>query len=116
MNNDETIKKLENEKRKRAIRNFEIVIVVMAILGIISPIFLLIFSIILMLVGVSAMYNIGDTIARLKFPISSALEEEKTKNTDKNWYIGAIISVIGFLLFLFTLYLMSIGWEGLIQI
>ena len=115
---DETIKKLEMMRKRRIRRNFEIIVIVMSILGAINPVFLLAFSIILMLAGVSMMYNVGDSIARWKTNVLSLNVEDtiKTKSMDESWYIGAIISVIGFLLFLFTLYLMSIGWEGFLTI
>ncbi len=112
---DDDIEILKKERKKKSLRNFIIFVVVMLILGILTPFIILLLGIILMLAGVSAMYDLGTVLESLwkNLPREKKTLEEKAL-FDRSFYEGVILSGSGFLLFLFALYLMSLGWRGLL--
>ncbi len=107
---DETIKKLRIKRRKKAIKKIIILSASAVILGIITPILLIIIAFILMLAGVSAMYNIG-FLTRKK-------EKDEDIDTifERSFYEGIFLSLLGLGLFIITLYIMGLGWEGILRI
>ncbi len=109
-NEDKTLEKLKIERRKKAIQKFTILGISMVILGLITPILLIIVSIILMLAGVSSMYNIGFLTRK------EEREEDLDRAFEKNFYQGVILSTAGLALFLLSLYIMSLGWRGILSI
>ncbi len=113
MNNfeDATLKKLKIERRKKTIRKLLILSVSIIVLGLITPVLLIILSVILMLAGISAMYNIGFLTRREEREV-----DDVDKAFEKSFYEGIFLSVTGLLLFLITLYVMSIGWNGVLRI
>ena len=106
---DKTLKKLRIERKRRAIKKMIILFVLAIILGIITPVLLIIVAVILMLAGVSAMYNIGFLTRK---------DEQKDVNTsfERSFYEGVFLSLLGLGLFLLTLYIMSLGWGGILKI
>ena len=114
---DDDVENLMRERKKKSMRNFVIFVVVMLILGVLTPFIILLLGIILMLAGVSAMYDLGTVIESLwkNLPREKKTLEEKAV-FDRSFYEGIILSGSGFLLFLLALYLMSIGWRGILGI
>ncbi len=112
---DDDIEILKRESRRRALRNFGIFIAVVLIIGLIFPLLLLILGIILMLAGVSAMYDLGTVLEALwkRLPREEKSLEEKAY-FDRNFYEGIMLSGAGFFVFFLSLYLMSIGWNGIL--
>ncbi len=109
-NEDETIEKLRMIRKRRAIKKMIAMLISAVILTIITPILLVIISIILMLAGVSAMYNIGFLTRK----------EEKKEDVDiafeRSFYEGVFLSLLGLGVFIIALYIMSIGWYGILKL
>ena len=114
---EDKIKIMKKESKKKSLRNFTIFVVVMLILSVLTPFIILILGIILMLAGVSAMYDLGTVIESLwkNLPREKKSLEEKAL-FDRSFYEGIILSGGGFFLFLLALYILSMGWRGLLGI
>ena len=106
---DETIKKLRIARKKKAIKKMLILGVAIVVLGSITPILLIIIAFVLMLAGVSAMYNIG-------FLTRKEEQEDVDASFERSFYEGIFLSLSGLGLFLITLYVMSLGWGGILKI
>ncbi|NPA75414.1 MAG: hypothetical protein GXO25_04975 [Euryarchaeota archaeon] len=113
---DSLEERLAKERRKRALRNFTIFIVIMFILGVINSYILIALSVILMLAGLSAMYEIGVVMDALwgKHVEKKRTIEEKAV-FEQSFYEGLLMCGGGLGLLMLTFYLMSMGWYGIIH-
>ncbi len=125
---DSTMEKLREERRRKA-RKFMIEFLIVSILLIlISPLLSMIAA--LFLAG-SAAYGLSPTMDLYRGFKSSALlsvvskdaaqeiykaETEEVKNRISQYGDLIVIIILGFSLFLISLYLMSIGWGGIISL
>ena len=125
---DSTMEKLREERRRKA-RKFMIEFLIVSILLIlISPLLSMIAA--LFLAG-SAAYGLSPTMDLYRGFKSSALlsvvskdaaqeiykaETEEVKNRRSQYGDLIVIIILGFSLFLISLYLMSIGWGGIISL
>ncbi len=114
---DETIELLRRKRRKKLLKNLAIFSIIMLILGIIAPIFILILGIILMLAGVSALYDIG-TVLNMLFKNMPKVEKsfEEKAGFDRPFYEGIVLSLSGLGVFFLYLFIVSMGWHGLFSI
>ena len=98
-------------------KKFVIFVVIMLILGIVNIYILLFLSVILMLAGVSAMYDVGTVLSAWfgRTEIEKKTLAEKAL-FDSAFYEGVILSGGGLGLLMLTFYAMSMGWHGLLSI
>ncbi len=112
--NDDTIEQLKIARRNKILKKLEILTVILLILGIIIPVFILILSIILMLAGVSAFYDVGTVLNMLfkNIPKEQKSLEERAA-FDRPFYEGFILSLGGLGVFFLYLAIVSLGWKGI---
>ncbi len=113
---DELEEQLARERRRRALKKLGIFLVIMLILGIISSYILVILSVILMLAGVSSMYEVGIVVDALwGETITKKNSIHEKANFDRSFYEGLLLIGAGFGILMITFYAMSMGWYGLIK-
>lgn len=116
---DETLKHLQEARNRRKKRIIIVFISVMAALGILNVFLLMILGLSLMLIGASSMTEMGNAMLKwryYKYMTSGFHELVKAENADrnKNFGIGIILVAAGFSIFFLSLYLISVGWFGLL--
>ncbi len=113
---DSLEEQLARERRRRALKKFGIFLLIMFILGVISSYILVILSVILMLAGVSSMYEVGVVVdAFLGETVKEKHTIEEKAVFERSFYEGLILSLGGLGLLAITFYLMGLGWYGIIK-
>ncbi len=117
---DETIRPLVEQKRRKWRKMLLIFILVVGIVGILNVFFLFVLGILLMIIGVITSINTGNALLEWRYyhtNMRSGFDDVfkmERKDRAMNFGIGAISSVVGLLIFILSLYLYSVGWFGLI--
>ncbi len=117
MQENETIKRLREARRKKRRKYIIALLTVVGILGVLSTYVLILFGLLLMLIGAESMADLGSQIVKLKYYryMTSGfheLVEAENKGRNENIRVGIILVIIGFGIFFAALYLLSVGWNG----
>ncbi len=106
------------KKRQKVIISF---VAIMVILGVLNTIVFMLLGLFLMILGVSSSMNVGTALVELKYSKYSTvgfhdLVETDRKERGKNFGASVVLSLSGFVIFFVALYLLSVGWSGLLHL